>query len=332
MIEALTFEQALRWFDALPRERRIATLSPAYVVADAARDPTLHPLFLGYRDSAGQWLHGVHQARVATTSNWDFQSPYGYGGPVADQDAPDFLARAWSAYLRWCQEHDILAEFVRLHPLAHHWQPYGGQIRDDRSTVAIDVRDAYYRARYEIRCRTAVRKAEKSGLRVERRPSSQIVSQFAAFYRTGMQAIGAAPFYLFDDRYFAALSELPGIELQVCLQQDEWRAAALFLSGAHAMEYHLSATDDTGRRLSATNLLIDAAARRAHELGLDWLYLGGGTDARSDNPLLRFKAGFSAVRLPFRHGFTIHHPARYDALLDAFGIDRSARHRVLFYR
>lgn len=328
MIRFVDAVEASRHFARLPAARRIGTLSPAYVAADAMRDPLLEPVFLLYEDARGFWLHGAHLSAIPNTAHFDLQSAYGYGGPVASCDDSAFRADAWRACEQACRERNIVVEFVRLHPLAS-WQAYPGTVVLDRQTVVIDMRSEDWRTSYEIRCRTAIRKAMKAGVEVVEYPLQDIADRFAAYYRNGMQRIGATPFYLFSDKYFQAMSEVPGLRLLACVLDGEWLAAGLFLNGGDCIEYHLSATSERGRQLSATNLLIDAAAQRASDQGLSMVYLGGGADAAPDNALLRFKASFSPLRLTYCYGYAIHDPACYSMLRTRAGYEGS---RVLFYR
>ena len=57
-------DEAQALFDALPAEMQWPTLSPAYVVADALRDPQLTPIFLVSREGGGILMHAVHEARI----------------------------------------------------------------------------------------------------------------------------------------------------------------------------------------------------------------------------------------------------------------------------
>lgn len=331
MIAKLSLDEARAWFERLPPTRRIATLSPDYVQADARRAPDLEPVFFGYREGDDIWLHGVHRSHLPDAGITDQQSPYGYGGPSTNNDDPQFSAQAWEQYVQVCRDDGVLAEFVRLHPVAAHWQRYGGTVRAERDTVLVDT-TGDIRARYSVRCRTAVRKAEKSGLAVHEESVDLIASRFADHYRDGMVAIGAEAFYLFSEDYFRAMRDWPSVRLLVCAKDGIWHSAGLFLVGGTAVEYHLSATTEDGRRLGATNLLLDGAARLAAEVGRAGLYLGGGTSAAPDNPLLFFKKSFSDTILPFRIGSAIFQQDRYAALKaehEAMGRPVS---RTLFYR
>lgn len=330
-MQRLSAAQAMAAFERAPPAQRIATLSPAYVIADARRDAGLEPCFIGAETPEGFWLHGGHLCAIDGTDLFDLQSPYGYGGPVSDLSDPASLAAVARDYHAWCSENRILVEFVRLHPMMAGQLPYGGTVTPDRECVHIALGVPDIRARYETRARTAIRKAEKNGVVVTTVPRAAIVSRFAAFYREGMRLIGASAFYLFDDRYFEALAAMEDITLLVAAQDGEWLAASLFFQGPEVWEYHLSASSAQGRKLSAANLIIDQAAHLAAEVGARSLFLGGGTNRAPDNPLLFFKAGFSPERVPFRIGSWAHIPDRYEAMR-AEATHHATRDRVLFYR
>ena len=328
MIHEISLAEALTWFGKLPWDRQIATLSPDYVCADAARSEAGQPVFALFADQRGFWMHGMHWESIPGCSQrFDIQSPYGYGGPVFNCDDPGFREDAWRSYHEWCRDRGAVVEFVRLHPLAS-WQDYLGVVVPDRQTVVIDLATECLSEHYEIRCRTAVRKAKKSGLVVKEYPVDAIAREFASFYRKGMEEIGAETFYFFPDAYFQALTSMRGIHLLVCEREGVWLAAGLFLAGGESLEYHLSATTLEGRSLAATNLLIDSAAEFGKRTGCRWLYLGGGTDGHADNPLLRFKAGFSRSRCLYSYGYAVHDPVIYRELQAGY----SDCTRVIFYR
>lgn len=332
MIQHLSPEEARCWFAALPAEQRIATLSPEYVMVDSLRDDELKPCFLGYRERQEFWLHGVHRSKIPGMDCFDHQSPYGYGGPVSNSHSRDFLSRAWNRYVEFCRAENVLAEFVRFHPLAGNPPIYGGLIKEDRQTVVVDVHQDDPWTEYSTRSRTAIRKAINSGLTVRAGRRGEITEQFASFYRAAMRAIGADDFYLFNDAYFEAFEAWPSAELLVCERNGEWLSAGLFLSDGQVMEYHLSATTLPGRNINATNLLLDAAARLAKEQGRAYLYLGGGTNSDADNPLFFFKQSFSKIRRPFRIGFMAFSEERYYALRSEFAREGKPVNRFLFYR
>jgi hypothetical protein len=318
----------------LPPALRLATLSPDYVLADATRSSEIQPIYWCYREGHSFWCHAFHLTPLpGGVAGYDIQSPYGYGGPIANSEDHEFLVRAWHAYSEAARAQGIATEFVRFHPLAQNYRFYGGAVEKDRLTVWMDLELDDLFAGYQTRARTAIRKAQHAGVTFKWAESHEIVDQFAAFYRESMAAIAASPFYFFEDTYFGQLAKMPCTRLAVCSLDGEWLSAGLFLYGADSVEYHLAASSENGKRLSASNLLLHEAALSAKLDGYSCLYLGGGTDARPDNSLLFFKAGFSSRRATFSVGTVCHDAALYEALRkrwpDRYQLNPN---KIMFYR
>ena len=121
---------------------------------------------------------------------------------MANTDDPGFLARAWGAYVETARTQKIAAEFIRFHPLANNSRFYGGTVEEDRQTVWVNLELDDLFGSYQTRVRTAIRKAQKSGVRFRWLDNDQITSRFAPFYRAGMAAISASAFYFFEDSLF----------------------------------------------------------------------------------------------------------------------------------
>ena len=325
-VQVLDLDAACSVFEALPAQPRPATLHPRYVAADAQRDPMLSPLHLCVTSGGERWLHSLHTTAVPGTAWCDASSPYGYGGPVSTTDAPDFVRFAWEAYAGWMRDAGILVEYVRFHPLLANERWYGGRVQDNRAVVSIDLRQGDFESDYPARTRQAVRKAMGAGIAYREQPFAGHARAFGEFHRQAMRAMGADPFYEFGDAYFEAIGRTPGAMLATCLapESEGWLAAALMLDGSAVREYHLAAASDAGRRVGAASLLLHEAGLRARDAGCTELYLGGGTDASEDNPLLFFKAGFSRKRLVYRTGSAVFDADAYAKLEQRFPQERAA--------
>jgi hypothetical protein len=317
----------------LPRDLQLATLSPDYVEADASRARDLESVYWCYQEGDSFWYHGFHLSPLPDVDGFDIQSPYGYGGPLANSSDEEFLTRAWAAYASAARAQKVAAEFVRLHPLANNGRFYRGRIADDRDTVWMDLETDAIPSGYQTRVRTAVRKAAGAGLRVSWGRNSEIAGEFARFYREGMSALSASSFYFFDDRYFEELANIGSLRLAICTLDGTWLSAALFLMGAECVEYHLAASSPEGKRLNASNLLLHETAEACKAMGYRKLYLGGGTDSRADNSLLFFKSGFSKKRETFQVGWIIHDATVYSELQTRWRHRLEANpNKVMFYR
>lgn len=324
---------AVEVFGRLPDDRKSPYLHPYYVVSDASRDRGLEPVFFIYEDGGEVFYYALHKGRVEGTGYFDVQSPYAYGGPLSSTRDAGFLTRAWEHYLSWCQDNNILAEFVRFHPLLENWDCFPGETHYMRETVWIHLQQEEVFSSYSPRVRTAIRKAVKNELRVEWVDSLPSYQVFAGLYSRAMDLLQAEPFYFFPLEYFQHLQQWRQCHLALCRKGEEILGGALFLQEGDIMEYHLAATTPEGKRLSASNLLLDQGAVRARQLGCRILHLGGGTDNRPDNSLLFFKSGFSRQRASFRIGKIIHLPETYESLRRDWQ-DKHGEYtdKILFYR
>ena len=329
----INLSEAVKVFSGFDSSLQIPTLHPEYVVADAKRKDGLQPVFWFYEEGPLRYYHGFHVAPIAESELFDIQSPYGYGGPISNTEDQDFLFRAWDEYETWCRNQKIVAEFIRFHPLLQNWNYYGGVVVEDRETVAIDLAQQDLLTSYMKRARTEVRKAIKEGLQVQWLSAAEYRNDFMRLYESTIRNRNADEFYLFNDTYFTELFSWPQAKLAACTFNREWLATAILLTGPSVMEYHLSASNETGRQMGATNLLLHEAAQYGQLQGCKFLYLGGGTDNSPTNPLLFFKSGFLPLRVPFKIGRHIHLPEMYEDLKerwpDAYGQNP---HRVIFYR
>ncbi len=334
-MRSLTLAQAAAVHERLAVPLRPATLHPHYVAADAARSPALSPIYLSFEDGGKHWMHCLHLVHVEGTLIKDASSPYGYGGPMSSSDDPEFLAAAWTAYQDWMREQRVAVEYVRFHPLLVNERHYGGHVVNNREVVSVDLRGVNVAADYPPRLRQTLKKAETAGLVYEEQSLKGESETFGAFHRAAIRQMQTDPFYLFGDDYFQLLADSGLAKLGICRHpgNDGWLAAGLFLDGAGVREYHLAATNEAGRKLGAPSFALHHAAQAAQRLGMRQLYLGGGTDASSENALLFFKGSFSRTRLMYRTGWHVFDGAAYDELKQRFAAEWAAHpERPIFYR
>jgi hypothetical protein len=236
----------------------------------------------------------------------DATSPYGYASPARSGDAPDpFVDDALRAVGRCLGELGAVTWFLRLHPLLDHgWHPRIGTVVPHGLTVSMDLTldDATYRAQLRGSHRREIARARQSGVLAVNDRSVEHLERFLALYEATMRRVGAADYYLFPRRYFDSLARLgEDLQLWVALADDVVIAGALFCvtRGTGIVQYHLSAADPGYRQQQPTKLLIDSVRAWGAENGLRQLHLGGGRGS-TDDPLFRFKRGFSADTYRFR--------------------------------
>jgi len=322
----LTSAEADAWHAALARlPRHDIYFTPEYhrpyendgatalaFVATAGEDLLFYPFLL-------RPIHRVGKSALPSGAA-DIETVYGYGGPLASSDDPDFLRRSWRAFHDWCWETGVVAEFVRFHPLlANHRLREMDEvdIQLDRQTVALELQPDSERLwhGYPSRQRNMVRKARKEGLVCRQIASAEALKRFPPLYHETMRRCGADAFYFFSPEYFASLVAELGdrVRFFAVLHRERTLAMAIILVHPPFLHYHLSCSAPSPN-LGATNLLLHTVAEWGGKNGCQWLHLGGGRTPRPDDSLLRFKASLSHHRFSFLVGKRIHDRAAYEAL------------------
>ncbi len=330
--DELSLAEAVETFRAMRPVHQLASLHPAMVEIDANRDASLRPVYWRYREQESALVHSFHLGENPGLSVRDVQSPYGYGGPISNDDDPRFLHLANEAYVNWARERSVVAEFLRFHPLIPHARWYPGSVADNRATVHIDLTADLF-AQYQTRRRTDVRRFLDSGARIVHVTRAVAKATFPALYAENMRQIGASNHYLFPEVYFDALLEYAEGDAWIGFVEDEPVAGAVVLAspGAGVVEYHLGAKIGGADRSRAMVGLLHTVAEHYQSLSYRSFYLGGGRSAAPDDTLLFFKRAFSRSGGVYRTGSRVLDGDRYSQLQDEFPV-RAATGRVLFYK
>ncbi len=259
---------------------------------------------------------------------FDFETAYGYGGPLSTSDDAAFLAAAWEALVAHCRARGVVCGFIRFHPLLdnHRWAAHGAvTVIDDRQTVALTLskdRDTVL-AGYASETRRKVRKAEQAGVVVTGRADQAALEVFARLYETHMRELDAHEDYFFGDDYFRAIPSLGANSWRVYLAEREGEVlgGALILLSARWAHYHLSSSLKAYTAFGPNNLLRHAVTMDLLGGGRERLHYGGGRTAAADDSLLRFKAGYSPERTTFRFGKVMIDRAAYDSVCAGWAQD-----------
>jgi serine/alanine adding enzyme len=244
----------------------------------------------------------------------DAVSPYGYSGIHADLGLDGAALRScWTDSVRQLRAMGVITLFLRfspledVSPLVRAGLP-GLDVRHRSATTAVDIRDTDAAwSRMRGRSRTAVRKAEKSGLvgSVRRLENGDLTagSAFRRLYDGTMARVSSADYYRLPDEYYDALAHGLGDAVRIAEVVDadgRTVAAALVLSHGTFVHYHLAGSDPVAARLGANNLLVWSICRWAAAQGATLLHLGGGIGGGSS--LMTFKESFGGGLLDFHTG------------------------------
>ncbi len=248
----------------------------------------------------------------------DFETPYGYGGPISNSEDSNWNKYALRELLYYFESNNYIAGFIRFHPLlenAHMCRDIF-QVIDDRKTVVIDTslsEEKIWSCQISSKNRNMIRKAIKNGLVFIRENDFHNIKKFKELYNTTMGRLNASDFYFFDDHYYELfVDSFKGKGFLGCItKDDEIISAALFMYENDYGHYHLAGSAREHSSLGANNLLLWKVACEMHKEGVKEFHLGGGTDGDMENSLFKFKRSFSPNTKQFSIGKIVFNKEAY---------------------
>lgn len=295
-----------------PRDR------PEYLEVACRLDPG-EPLCARFVSGDGLLLFPfVRRSIPGHADIWDLTTAYDFGGYLLDCRPPaagDLIDAFRDEWRRWCREHRIVSEFVRLHPLRRPSTlattvPSRFRHHQDHAVIELHTLPEEPSDRYVGSHRRNLAAGRRAGLRCQRL-SRGAWSSFAGLYRRTMTLRGAPAYYHFPGEFFDELAaHVAEVELFGVPSGDRLAAAALFLVSGRNLFYFLGGSDPELLALRPNNVLFDGVIRWAREAGFERLHLGGGSES-----LRRFKMGFGARPVPYYVHAEIHDAERYAQLV-----------------
>ena len=249
---------------------------------------------------------------------YNIESVYGYGGPIVENFNESDMKKFEELFHSWCIEKNIVAEFIRFHPLLCNERYFNYLIlkEKNRDTVYINIEegiDIIWNRSITSKNRNMIRKAIKEDIKVS---ISKNYEGFIKIYGSTMKKLGADEYFLFSNKYFELLYKIDNFVLLEAKKDEKTIASAVFLYSEDYLNYHLAGSDENYLHLAPNNLLLFRAIEFGWDKGLKKFHLGGGTTNSEEDSLFKFKKSFSTNRSEFFTGKRIHNKLKYDYFMN----------------
>lgn len=249
---------------------------------------------------------------------YDIQGAYGYNGLITNNTEKEFQGQFWEAFDEWCQQNNIVAEFMRFHPVLNNHLLASSKMKTffSRHTVALDLTDDdIWMHQISSKNRNMIRKAEKEGVTIV---ESDDYETFRRLYDGTMSDLHAEAFYFFPQKYYEEYKQTFKDKSLLCFAMLDGKviASSMFMFSDDYAHYHLSARDREYSRYAANNLILWYGIQRAKERGCRWFHFGGGTTGDDNDSLLKFKKEFSKTLCEFWIGKRVHNQVVYDQIME----------------
>ena len=252
---------------------------------------------------------------------YDFETAYGYGGPIANTTDGHWIDEALNELKDLFLREKYVCGFIRFHPLLNNAEICKNHfsVLFDRNTVAINTEeepDDIWAKQITSKNRNMIRKAERNGLVYSAEYDFASMDDFIKLYNATMERLNAEEFYFFDEKYYQSFLEkfIGGAFLGTIRKDDDLICAAIFMYSNEYGHYHLEGSNHAFSNMAANNLLLWKTAEEFHKLGIKEFHLGGGYNSAPDNSLLKFKKSFSNNMKDFYIGKWIFNEEKYAEL------------------
>lgn len=273
----------------------------------------------------------------------DFETAYGYGGPISNTSDQKFREKALKVFYKELKSANYLAGFVRFHPLLNNTGEFEsiGRLIHDRKTIAIDLSGSandVWMMEIHTKNRNVIKRGIKEGLEFEADYSYNSLEDFILLYNSTMNKVKADDFYYFGKDYFSKFKTLfPDSFIGSVRHGGQMIAAAIFFYKGAYGHYHLAGSDIDYLKLSPNNFLLWRAAIEIQRQGVKFLHLGGGTNADEANSLFQFKKKFSKKEYDFYIGKVIFDEESYKEIVEKWEFtfpekNKLYKSRLLKYR
>ena len=249
---------------------------------------------------------------------YDFETAYGYGGPISNSDSDLWIVTALNGMQEFFKDAGYICGFVRFHPLLGNAFPCNEcfNVLYDRKTIAVDMRGTQndiWTTQISSKNRNMIRKAEKNGLRYKAEYDFKSLSDFKRLYNETMQRLGAEDFYFFPDDYYQNFTYwLRGNAfLGTVILDDIVVGAAMFMTYGDKCHYHLAGSNREKGSLGVNNYLLWKTIEELKKTDVKQFHLGGGTSSSTDDSLFKFKKAFSSQEKDFYIGKWIFNDSVY---------------------
>ena len=253
------------------------------------------------------------------TEYYDIQGAYGYNGLISSTDDEKFIAEFWRVFDNWCQKNNVVAEFMRFHPMLKNYEKSKNHFNMifDRKTVYIDL----YQSVYEISsglssgAKKHIRKASREVEIRKADNTNENVEIFNDIYRENMDRVGSIPYLYFNLNHFSNLFKMNSVELFIAYMDNKPIACYSGLVSNDYYATYLSASLTEYNKTGCNSLLYWTMIQSAKEHGCHYIHFGGGTNGDPENSLLKYKMNYSQTLAEFWIGKHIYNKNVYDTII-----------------
>ncbi len=225
---------------------------------------------------------------------YDFETVYGYSGPIIKSDNEKFDEQAWNSFFSYCEEKKIICGVIRFDPFIKNNYTFLGKRIDLSYEGKIAIINLKNNLKLPSSVMTRVRKSEKFKIDFKVSPDLKDIAEFEKIYKKLMKEKNAGKNYFFKLDYFENLKKLKeNTRLFIIELNKKIIGGAIVFESNNISSIHLSSVKNEYLASGASVYLRYKIIKYYENLNFNYINLGGGTTNDQNDPLFTFKKKFS---------------------------------------
>lgn len=249
-----------------------------------------------------QFIKREIPTKISNKKYYDIITPYGYGGPIINKckgNKEDLLKEYEKNFSQYCEENNIVSEFVRFHPILNNAidfkKIYNATCIRKTLGTNLEKYDNPIIEEFSKSCRKNIKQAINKGITYIITESPDNIEVFKKIYYSTMDRNNATEYYYFGDEYFNNILKYfkEHIILVEAIFDGKTIACGLYFIYNKTIHIHLSGTLSEYLYLSPAYILRYAVTLWGKENGYKLIHHGGGRSNAEDDSLYLFKKQFA---------------------------------------
>ena len=270
------------------------------------------------------FLPYIRRPIMDSSNLWDFETVYGYSGPISTNENTEFLELAWQNFKRLMNKIGIIAGLIRFHPFFNNDRFCTNNVLEvhyDRDTVWMDCnRDlAEVLSNYPKKQLQKLKSLESRGITVRSSNDVNDLHKFGEIYLQRMRSIVAREEYHFSFDYFDGITKLGSNNWMVYLAfspNNKIMGGCLLLFSERFCHYHLAGSLNEYIKYNPNDILLHTIIQDLLESNIEKMHFGGGRTSDTNDGLFSFKLKFSKQLCQFKVGYCVVDEKKYKSLCE----------------
>ena len=233
------------------------------------------------------------------------ETVWGYSFPTNNSNLE--ISYLWKKWNQHCQGKNIIAEIIKIPPFIT-FEALDTTIFDElhivSRTCALQLNEDDFFSQISQKTRNIIRNSDKKLFcrKAEMSDSLEIYN----LYSKSMSNFNAEKKYFLGLKTFDYLCNDKNSIIYLAFLDEQLIGFVCFLFDQKISHYHLSASNQLGRKYNANYLLLFKAINESINKGIQMVHFGGGLTNLDNDNLFKFKKKFSNHILQYRIGLCIH--------------------------